>query len=307
MAVEVAAGVPQYSGTFIPEIWSGNLLVKFYDATVIAAISNTDYAGEIKNKGDKVIIRTVPDITINDYVKGQDLEIERPESANIELLIDKAKYFNFICDDIDAYQTDVKLMDSWSDDAGEQMSITIDTGILGDIYADADTHNAGNSAGKVSGDIALGTTGTPVAVTKANILDKIVDCRTVLGEQSVPKNNRWGVIPEWMSGMILKSDLKDASLAGDGTSILRNGRIGKIADITLYESNLLTSVTDTGNTCYHSIFGQISALCFAAQMTKMETLRTSRTFGNLVRGLNVYGDKVLKGEALIDLYVRNGG
>ena len=224
----------------------------------------------------------------------------------VELLIDKAKYFNFICDDIDKHQSDIDLMNDWSDDAGEQMSITVDTGILADIYADADSYNSGATAGKISGDIDLGATGSPFALTKVNILDKIVDCRTVLSEQNVPKSNRWGVIPEWMSGMIMKSDLKDASLSGDGQSIMRNGRIGKIADITLYESNLIASVTDGNNTAFHSLFGQKSALSFAAQMTKMESLRTSRTFGTLVRGLNVYGYEVLKGEALIDLYIRKG-
>lgn len=92
MPVGASAGTPQYSGTFVPELWSGKLLIKFYAATVLAAISNTDYEGEIKNVGDKVIIRTVPDITIRDYTKGQDLIIERPESPNVELDIDKAKY-----------------------------------------------------------------------------------------------------------------------------------------------------------------------------------------------------------------------
>lgn len=305
MPVGAAAGTPQYSGTFVPEIWSGKLLVKFYEACVLADVSNTDYEGEIKNVGDKVIIRTVPDITIRDYTKGQDLVIERPESPNEELLIDKAKYFNFICDDIDKYQTDIALMDSWSTDASDQMKISVETAALADIYADADSDNSGTTAGAISGDINLGTTGSAVALTKVNILDKFVDCGTVLDEQNVPENSRWGIISAWMAGMIKKSDLKDASLAGDGTSILRNGRLGMIDRFTLYSSNLLYSVSDT-NTCFHSLFGQKSALSWAAQMTKMETLRTSRTFGTLMRGLNVYGYEVLKGEALIDLYIYKG-
>jgi hypothetical protein len=305
MAVGTAAGHPQYSGTFIPEIWSGKLLVKFYAACVLADISNTEYEGEIKDVGDKVIIRTVPDITIRDYVKGQPLVIQRPESPNEELVIDKAKYFNFICDDIDKHQTDIKLMNSWSDDAGQQMAITIDSGVLADIYADAHADNKGATAGKISNNINLGVTGTPLSVTKGTILEVMVDCRTVLGEQNVPKGSRFFVMPEWMSGMIMKSDLKDASLAGDGTSIMRNGRLGVIAEFTLYESNLLTHVTDTQE-CFHCIVGQKSALTFAAQMTKMESLRAESTFGTLVRGLNVYGYEVLKPEALIDLYVYAG-
>lgn len=303
MAVAVAAGHPQYSGTFIPEIWSGNLLVKFYSATVINAITNTDYEGEIKDVGDKVIIRQVPDITIRDYSKGQSLVIERPEAANKELLIDKAKYFNFVCDDIDKHQTDIALMDSWSTDAGEQMKITVDTGFLGDVYSDAHSSNKGATAGAKSSSYNLGASGSPVVVTKANVLDLLVDVGSVLDEQDVPENDRSIVLPPWMAGMIKKSDLKDASLAGDGTSIMRNGRLGMIDRFTLYHSNLLTSATDGAYTAWHVIACQRYAISFAAQMSKMESLRAESTFGTLVRGLNVYGYKTLKTEALCDVYV----
>lgn len=303
--INVAAGTPQYSGIFIPEIWSGKLLVKFYAATVIAAITNTDYEGEIKNQGDKVIIRTTPDLTIRDYNKNQALIIERPESPNVEMEIDKAKYFNFICDDIDAYQSDIKLMDDWSRDAGEQMKIHVDEGFLADVYSDAHASNKGLTAGIKTQGYNLGTSGTPLAIDKTNILDVMVDSGVVLDEQDVPENDRWMVIPPWMAGYIKQSDLKDASLSGDGTSMLRNGRIGRIDRYTLYVSNLLTSVSDT-YTCWHIMAGQRHAISFAAQMTKMETLRSESTFGELVRGLNVYGYKVLKSEALVDIYCYKG-
>ena len=267
---------------------------------------NTDYSGEIKNHGDTVFIRTVPNITIRDYAKGQSLIVENPDSDKVELNIDKAKYFSFVCDDIDAHQSDIGLMDAWSDDAGEQMQIAIDSGILSDIYDDADSDNMGTSAGAISGAFDLGTTGASEALTKVNVLDYLVDIGTVLDEQNIPNQNRWGVIPSWMSGIIKKSDLKDASLTGDGKSVLRNGRIGMIDRWTLYSSNQVYSVADSGNTCYHTLFGQKSALTFASQMTKMETLRAEKTFGNIIRGLNVYGYKVLKGEAMAVLYCHKG-
>jgi len=304
MAIDAAAGTPQYSGNFIPEIWSGKLLVKFYAATVLAAISNTDYEGEIKEKGDKVIIRTTPTITIRDYDKNQVLTIERPESDPIELEIDHAKYFNCICDDIDKHQADIKLMDDWSRDASQQMKITVDTEFLADAWPDAHASNAGATAGAISASFNMGETGAPRVLTQANILDALVDCGTVLDEQNVPEESRWIVIPAWMAGMIKKSDLKDASLTGDGTSILRNGRLGMIDRFTLYSSNLLARVTDGAFTCYHVLSGQRHALSFAAQMTKMQSLVSEQTFGTLIRGLNVYGYNTLKPEALIDLYVR---
>jgi hypothetical protein len=306
MAIGVAPGTPQYSGNFIPEIWSGKLLVKFYAATVSAAICNTDYEGEIKDVGDKVQVRTVPDIVIRNYVKNQSLQIQRPDSPKKDMAIDKAKYFNFICDDIDKHQTDVGLMDSWSRDASQQMKITVDEEFLGDVYSDADSDNKGATAGAKSGDIDLGASGSPAIITKASVLDFLVDVGTVMDEQNLPEESRWSVIPPWMAGMIKKSDLKDASLSGDGTSIMRNGRVGMIDRLTLYVSNLLTSGTDGNYTAYHALAGHKAGISWASQMTKMESLRAESTFGTLVRGLNVYGYKVLKPEALCDLYIARG-
>ena len=217
--------------------------------------------------------------------------------------IDKAKYFNFICDDIDKHQTDVALMDSWSRDASQQMKIEVDEEFLGDVYPDADSSNKGSTAGVKSGDIDLGAPGSPVVISKANVLDFLVDVGTVLDEQNAPEEARYCVIPPWFAGMVKKSDLKDASLAGDGTSIMRNGRIGMIDRLTIYVSNLLTSATDGSYTAYHAIGGHKSAISWASQMTRMESLRAESTFGTLVRGLNVYGYKVLKPEALCDLYI----
>lgn len=305
MSFPVAPGSPQYAGTFIPEIWSKKLRVKFYDATVLAAISNTDYEGEIKAQGDTINIRKTPDIVIRNYAKGQNLQIQRPESPIVTLTIDKGKYFNCICDDVDKIQSDLKLLDDWSDDAGEQMKIAVDTDILHDIYDDMDAHNKGNTAGEKSGSVALGVTGTGVSLTKTNVLDYIVDCGTVLDEQNVPEQNRWFIIPPWVAGMIKKSDLKDASLTGDGKSVLRNGRLGMIDRFTLYSSNLLKTASDTG-TYYYTLFGHKSALTFAAQMTNVETLRSESTFGDLVRGLNVYGYKVVGPTAMGTLYCKKG-
>ena len=108
---------PAYSGTFIPEIWSGKMLEKFYSATVLAAISNTDYEGEIKDKGDKVIIRTKPTITIRDYQVNMALTVDRPSSPTVTLTIDQAKYFNLALDDIMDIQSDINLLSIWSEDA----------------------------------------------------------------------------------------------------------------------------------------------------------------------------------------------
>lgn len=279
---------------FIPAIWSKKLVVKFYDATVFSEIANTDYEGEIKAYGDEVIIRTVPSITINNYVKGAGLNYEDPESANVTLTIDQGKYFAFNCYDIDKHQSDLNLMNEWSTDASEQMKIAIDTDILASIPSDAHASNAGGTAGKISANIDLGVAGTPLALTKSNILDALVDYGTVLDEQSVPENGRFVVLPASACGLIKKSDLQDASLAGDSTSVLRNGRLGMIDRFTIYSSN---NVNKTGAE-FDIIFGQKTALTFAAQITEMEDIPNPDDFGRLVRGLEVYGFEVIKPEAL---------
>ena len=285
---------PAYAGRFIPEVWSGKLIVKFYDATVLAAIANTDYEGEISNYGDTVHIRQVPSITINDYAADQALAVQRPSADIVDLLIDQGKYFNAVLDDVFKVQSDLDMMGMWAEDASEQMKISIDTDILGGIGATVAAANAGATAGAISGDINLGVALTPVAITPANVLDYIVDCGTVLDEQNVPETGRWMVIPTWMAGRIKKSDLKDASIAGDNTSILRNGRIGMIDRFTLYSSNNLNETTGT----FETLFGHSVGLTFASQLTNMETLRSENTFGDLLRGLQVYGWKTTKPEAL---------
>lgn len=302
MAYPTQAGTPSYSGTFIPEIWSSKLQVKFYDATVLAAISNTDYEGEIRNQGDKVKIRTIPSIVINDYSSGQALVNQRPESPNIELLIDKGKYWSTIVDDVQETQADINLMNTWSGDASEQLKIAIDSDVLGGIAPDVAAANKGATAGRLSGNINLGATGAPVGLTKANIIDIIIDAGLALDEQNIPETDRYFIIPAWAAALLKKSDLKDASLTGDNTSVMRNGRLGMIDRFTLYSSNLLPAVTDTGVKATTMFAGHKAGLTFASQIVKTETLRAESTFGDIMRGLNVYGYEVIKPEAIAAVY-----
>ncbi len=294
MAFSVAAGRPNYSGNFIPEIWSGKLIQNFYDATVLSAISNTDYEGEIRQYGDTVNIRTTPEITISTYVKGQTLSVQNPEKAKLQLMIDKGEYFACIEDDVDKVQSDIAMMDTWSKDASERMKIKIDTRVLTDLLPDIASTNKGAAAGRITGNIDLGTTAAPVAITKTNVLEYIVDLGTVLDEANAPESDRFIVIPAKMAGLIKKSDLKDASLTGDTASVLRNGRLGMIDRFTIYMSHNL-SVTSSK---FSLIAGHKMGFTFASQMTNMETIRSESTFGNIVRGLQVYGYKVVKPEAL---------
>ncbi len=298
MALSRATGHPSYisSGTvgFIPAIWSGKLSPKWYATTVFGAIANTDWSGDVKDKGDTVEIRLRPSISIRNYEVGGGLTYEKPTSTKIQLLLDKAKYFGVEVEDVDAYQSDLMLMEEFTDDASEQMKIAIDTDLLGGVYAGAATTNAGATAGKVSAAYNLGTIGSPLSVTKANVIDVITRFHSVLSEANVPLSDRWIVLPAWMTNRILNSDLKDSSLTGDGTSIIRNGRIGRIANMTVYESNNLAATSSYT----HIIAGHKQALAFASQITKVENLRNPNDFGDLVRGLNVYGYKVVNEDGI---------
>lgn len=298
---------------FIPEVWSGKLQVKFYKSTVLGEITNNDWEGEIKGQGDKVHIRTIPTITISSYQKGQNLTNQVPTSTPLELNIDKGKYFSVVIDDVDAVQADVKLMDMFTNDASQQMKIAIDGDVLGAAYADAASANKGANAGAISQDINLGATNAARQVTKSNVLDLILDMGQCLDEQNVPEDGRWMVIPAWMAALIKNSDLKQAYLTGDSVTPLRNGKIGMIDRFTVYISNNLSSVTDNAGTtnsstddykAWNIMAGTRDAISFASQITNVETLRAQSTFGNIMRGLNVYGYRVTKPEALVAAYVK---
>lgn len=299
------AANPAYSGTFIPEIWSGKLIEKFYNTTVVGAIANTNYEGEIKNHGDKVEIRTRPTIAINAYSADQTLVYERPSSSNVTLNIDKGYYFNTILDDVMDVQSDINMLNIWAEDAMEQMKITIDTEVLAYVETTKTASNSGATAGAVSSALNLGVGGTsPLEVkpdgagaSEVNVLDLIIDLGTCLDESNIP-GDRFIVIPTWMGAMIKRSELRDASLAGDGTSMLRNGRIGMVDRFEIYVSNLLPTETETGLASHYVIAGHKNGLTFATQMTKTETLRGESTFGQIMRGLQVYGRAVIDSTAL---------
>lgn len=299
MAFATSPGHPTYTGNFIPEIWSGKLIENFYDATVLSAISNTDYEGEIRNMGDTVNIRTTPEITIKTYVKGQTLAVENPDKPKLQLLIDKGEYFACVEDDVDEVQSDIAMMDQWSKDASERMKIKIDQRVLTDLLTDVHASNKGQTAGAISGNIDLGVAGTPEALTTSNVIGKIVDMGTVLDEANCPEQGRFLCIPAKMAGLIKQSDLKDASITGDGNSPLRNGRLGMIDRFTVYVShNLYKNGSE-----FSVIAGHTMGFTFASQMTNMETIRSETTFGNIIRGLQVYGYKVVKPEALATMIV----
>jgi len=264
---------------FIPEIFSKLLQAKFYKASVLPAISNTSYEGEISGQGDKVVIRTVPAVTINDYAGT--ISTQELTTAKVELLIDKAKYYSFKIDDVLAAQADINLLEAASNDAAEGMRVAVETSVLSSVVTGATT------------------IGSQTTVTASNILATILGFAKDLDELNIPEEGRFIVLsPEFVS-MLKQSELRQAYLTGDDTSPLRNGKVGMVDRFTVYQSNMLYtpgSGTDSGYT--HVLAGHPKAISFASQFTNTETNRMESTFGDQVRGLKVYGSKVVVPDAL---------
>ncbi len=301
MGVPRATALPDYgvSGTinYDPEIYSGKLVEKFYKSTVFGEIASTDYEGEIAAYGATVKIRTVPDISISDYVVGAGLTAQYPSSPSVTLTIDRAKSFAIALTTVDARQSDIDMADVFANDGSIQLRIVADADVLTTVPAQVDAANQGNHAGADSGTIQLGDSSAPFVVTSANALNYMVDCGTVLDEQNVPDEGRWFVGPPWFMAQLKKSDLRIASLAGDGVSIARNGKVGEVDRFTLYQSrNLLTQVSPGAAT--YIMFGHSAGLTFAAQIVENEMITNPNDFGYVIRGLMVYGFKTVNGKYL---------
>lgn len=271
------------NGNFLPEAWSKKLQAKFYAKTCMDHIFNHNWEGECKHNS-KVQIRVRPTVNVGDYVVNGSISYQDLGDDKITLVIDKAKVFAFKVDDVDLAQSDIKIMNEASADAAENMKNAIEQQVFGSVYADATTQV------------------TNTLLTKANIIDYIIDRGVAFDELNVPSEGRWMVFPPWAVGMIKKSDLKDASLSGDGTSILRkNGDyVGDINGFHIYKSNNLTGSGASVSTQTHALAGTKDAVCFASQFTRTETLRLQDTFGDAIRGLNVYGFLTTKPQALQD-------
>ena len=302
---------------FIPEIWSGKLVEKFYASTVLAAISNTDYEGEIKNKGDRVKIRTKPTITIYNYSADELLPLDRPSGGTVELYIGNGKLFSLILDDVMEIQSDLNVLSIWSDDAAQQLKIAVDKDVLDGIVNQMVSVNRGTAAGAITGNVNLGVTGSPLSVVardptsgEVELLDVLMRMGQVLDEQNIPEVGRWVVMPAWAGRMIKQSELRQAYLSGDSVSMLRNGRLGMIDRFTIYISNLLpNNSTDAVNFAageWPIFAGHAHGLTFASQISKVETLRSELTFGQILRGLQVYGYQIVDGKAIVQSQVTPG-
>ena len=281
---------------YIPTLYAGKLLVKFYESSVLGEIANTDYEGEIQNQGDAVVIRKLPSISVNSHTKGLSLTHENPTVDSVTLEINKGKYWAFATDDIDNVQTDIQnWISEWTAEAAYQLRNEVEKDVLQNI--------AGSITLKPTTVMDGDTDSNPflAKATGASLVDHMIDVGSLLDEKNVNEEGRYFLLPPELIAFIKKGDLGDANKSGDATSMKRNGVVGQIDRFTIYRTNNLTKITNGGsggNTVYTCLFGHPVGLTFATQLLKSEMLQNPDGFGMLHRGLQVYGFKVVQTDAI---------
>ncbi|UMY53514.1 P22 coat protein - protein 5 domain protein [Paenibacillus peoriae] len=263
---------------FIPTIWSARLNESLKKNLVYGNVVNTDYEGEIKGQGSTVKINSIGAVTIGNYDKvagiGNPKELDATQKT---LVIDQAKYFNFQVDDVDAAQANVNLLDGGIVEASYGLANVVDQYLAG-FYTEVKAENT------------MGNDTAPIVPTKDTAYDLLIDLGVLLDENNVPESERFVVVPAWYYGLLLK----DARFTKD-PNIIRTGYVGDIDGMTVYKSN---NVPNTGGVKYKVIAGHKSAISFAGQMDSVEAFRPEKQFSDAVKGLQVFGAKCIKPEAL---------
>ena len=293
MAIAKGAGYTNLpSGNWLPVIYSQKVQKFFRTASVIEDITNTDYAGEIENFGDTVNIIKEPTISVNSYTRGGHIAIQNLADDQLQLVVDQANAFAFKVDDIEERQSHV----NWE-------SLATSSG----AYALKDSYDANVIAAMVSGvGTTVGSDGSgsdvPDSVDPLNIM---ANCSKRLHGGDVPTDNRWFLgSPEWYETLAQASGkLMDASVTGDADSPLRNGRVttGLIQGFKLYMTNNFAASSTSDY--YKILWGHMSSTATANAIAKTEVIRDPDSFADVVRGLHVFGRKVLRSAGLMVRHV----
>jgi hypothetical protein len=322
MAFTTSAGYGNLpSGNFAPEIFSQKVLKFFRRASVAEDITNTDYTGEIENFGDTVNIMKEPTLTVTAYQRGSVVNPQDLADDQITLVVDKANAFAFKIDDIEERHSHVNFEALATSSGAYSLKKKFDANILQNL-SDA----AGIGASAVSGTTLtttaaagdIGTANAPINVeTDDNGINMMLAMARLLDDQSVPEENRWFVAPPifYQKAFQAGNKIAEVNITGDGTSPLRNGlaMVGTLAGFRCYKSTALNStggidqvtLTDASATLATDasenvvLAGHISAMATASHIAKTEVVRSTESFSDVIRGLHVFGRKVLRQEAIV--------
>lgn len=267
---------------FIPTVWAARLLVALEKALVYGqrTVANRDYEGEIREAGNTVKIASIGDVSVNDYEK--DSDIEDPEALTDDeqsLLIDQQKYFNFYVDSVDRAQQNVNVLD-------EAMRRS-----AWKLRDHADRFLAATIAAAVTVGNTVGTELAPVEPDKDDAYEYLVDLSVLLDESDVPLEGRFVVVPAWFHGLLLKDErfIKAGTRRSD--AVLANGEVGEAAGFAILKSN---NVPNDEGEKYKIIAGHSSATAYVEQIVDLQTYKPEKRFGDAVKGLHVYGAKVVR-------------
>lgn len=295
MSLPIAPGHPQYSGTYIGEVWSGKVLEKYYDATILTELTNTDYVGEITGKGaDKVKVRTRPDVQVRSYQKGQKLVYDQYQTSIEEMSIDFADYVAFGANQLDKDFSGINFIDDWSKDAAIQLALKIDRFALNLMSSTAHATNQGTTAGRISGGYNLGAAGNAIVLTAANVLTLINAAAATLDENNVPDDNRFLVLPTWACDILANSELRNRDFNDKSSEVRMKGLVTDHNRFKIYRTNLLEGTVPGPTGEYFPMFGRTSATSFALNVGSFETLQNTDDFGSLHRMMAWYGQKTFQ-------------
>lgn len=271
---------------FIPTVWAGRLLSALEKSLVYgqANVCTKAFEGEIRASGNTVKIASIGDVTIGDYTKDMDiLDPEVLSDSDQSLTIDQQKYFNFYVDSVDRAQQNVNVLDEAMRRSAWALREKADAFLAGIMDAGVDANNK------------IGSTTTPETPTKDNAYEYLVDLGVMLDEDDVPLEGRFVIVPAWFHGLLLKDErfVKAGTTMSDRA--LSNGEVGEAAGFSILKSN---NVPNTSGTKYKLIAGHRMATAYAEQIVDLQTYKPEKRFGDAVKGLHVYGAKVVRPTAL---------
>lgn len=283
---------------FIPEVWSARILSSLKKSLVYGqpGVVNRDYEGEIAQAGDTVRINSIGAVTVGSYTKNANIgDPETLTDAQRTLLIDQAKYFNFQVDDVDAAQTKGGIMDEAMSEAAYALRDVADAYIAG-LYSGVDAGNV------------VGSTASPKAYTTSASegYDDLTRLAVLLDKASVPTEGRWVIVPPGFHGLLQRDDRFVASGAESADARLRNGMIGQAAGFTVLKSNNVPD-PDGDTTSLKIVAGHRMAWSFAEQINSVEAYRPEKRFADAVKGLHLYGAKLVRPTAIAVLTWNEAG
>ena len=299
----------QTNSFFLPKVYSKQVLNFFRKASVAEAITNTDYAGEIAGFGDTVRIIKEPEITVYQYERGQDVTQTKLTDQEVTLIVDTANAFKFIVDDIETNMSHVNFRDVATSSAAYALRDAFDEGVIATMFSGVSSSSPDHVLGSDNAtDLAAGTfdgTGNldiGFGSSEHDPIDVMARMARLLDEQNVPEEGRWFLASPDFYEQLAQSSSKLLSVdfnAGQGS--IRNGLVssGKLRGFNMYKSNNIASTSNAAGKC---LAGHISSTATAQTITSTEVIRDPSSFGDIVRGLHVYGAKVLRGEALVSAF-----